>query len=232
VTVYAHKSAIEWINIYKESWQLMTGLELEEAFYSKMLIRDVNNYIAVTRTQKVKAKGAYWFPETDKDYDGVWNKDFSSMVVQKAVRFVLLNDINPEFAVRLITDPFDFMLRYKTPKGAQLYIGDQVCSKTVRYYVSTSGQPMFKIAKPKGAAGEFKRKNGLSDEMYNSILKSLPPQTWDERIHSKNKKKYEFQIKTGIESGKLVRQCNHVKDFHWDSLDYNYYISEVEKLLI
>lgn len=180
--------------------------------------------------KKYKAKGAYAFPETDKDYDGWWNKDYSALVVQKAARLALVNDLNPEMSVPLITDPFDFMLRYKTPSGAQLYVGDQPTSKTVRYYVSKAGQPMYKVSKPTGKIGDWKRKNSLTDEYFNSILKSIPEGQWDERIHTANKSKYDI-VKTNIEAGKLIKVCNNVKDFNGADINYDYYINETEKLV-
>jgi hypothetical protein len=231
VTIYVHKSSIPYINMHITGWQKDTGLELEQADYSRMFIRDVNNYLAVTTKGKIKAKGAYWHPETDKDHDGYWNKDYSAMVVQKAIRHVLMDGINPEYIVKLMTDPFDFMLRYKTPSGSQIYLGDEPCSKTVRYYVSTKGKEMVKVSKPKGVVGEWKRRNGLSDSEFNRINSIVPKGTWDERIHTKNKSQY-GEVRTNIENGKLVKLCNNCNDFNWNDVDYNYYIKEVEKLII
>jgi len=83
---------------------------------------------------KIKAKGCYWFPQTEKDYDGNWHKDFSAMIIPKAAQLAMMDGINPELVVRLSTDPFDFMLRYKTPANSLVFIGDKQCPKTVRYY--------------------------------------------------------------------------------------------------
>lgn len=231
ITCYVHKSAMEFFKLHQIWWQKETGLDLEEALYSKMYIRDVNNYIAVTTKGKIKAKGAYWYPQSESDYDGVWNKDYSGMVIQKAVHLSLIENVNPEYAVKMFHDPFDFMMRYKTPPGAQLYIGEEPCSKTVRYYVSNNGKPLFKTAKPKGPIGSWKRKNSLTDEFYDKILKEIPKGAWDERIHTKNKSTWDTTM-TRIEAGKLVKQCNRASDFSFEDLNYDYYIKEVEKLLL
>ena len=230
LTVYAHKSMRPWINILKSQWEADTGLELEEANYSRMWVRDVNSYLALTTKGKFKAKGAYWYPEDWKDYDGWWNKDYSAMVVQKAARLALVNDLNPAMSVPLITNPHDFMLRYKTPSGAQLYVGDKPTTKTVRYYVSKTGEPMFKSAKPKGKIGDWKRKNSLTDEYFNSVLKTIPEGQWDERIHTANKSKYDT-VKTRIEANQLVKVCNNVLDFNGADVNFDYYIKETEKLV-
>ncbi len=219
------------VDAWKREWENITGLRLEEVEYKKMWIRDVNNYLCVTVDGKVKRKGAYWWPEKDSDYDGVWNKDFSAMVVQKAIGEVLINDWNPEALVRLYSDPFDFMIRYKTPGGAKVYIGDQEMLKTVRYYVSTAGQPMKKIATPKGEIGTYRRKNSLTDEYYKKILAEIPAGTHDERIHTKNKSTYQL-VETEIEKGWLVKECNVANKFDWADVDYRYYIEEINKLII
>ena len=103
--------------------------------------------------------------------------------------------------------------------------------KTTRYYVSTKGGVGKKIASPKGTIGEYKRRNGLSDAEYNAIRAQVPAGVWDERIHTKNKSKYEA-VETSIESGRLIKCCNDASDFCWEDVDFDYYIAEVKKLVI
>lgn len=231
ITVYMPRDMEPFFNLWKKSWETDTGLNLEEVEYSKMFIRDVNNYMAITKEGKIKSKGAYWYPKSEQDYDGVWNKDFSNMVVQKVIEPVLVNGWKPEHVIKAMTDPFDFMIRYKTPSGATVFIGEKEMLKTVRYYVSVEGEPMKKISTPKGEVGSFKRKNSLKDEYFNKILSEIPKGTWDERIHTKNKSKYE-QVETSIESGRLVKECNVASKFNWLDVDWEYYINEIKKLEI
>lgn len=231
ITVYMPRSVDTYFKFWKKDWETATGLELEEVDYSKMWIADVNNYLCVTTDGKIKAKGKYWFPKEERDYDGCWNKDFSMMVVPKVAEQVLINGWNPEALVRLMTDPFDFMIRYKTTAGSKVYIGDKEMSKTVRYYVSTAGEPMKKISDAKGSPNDYKRANSLTDAYFNKIMKEIPPNTWDERIHTKNKSKYE-QREFSIESGRKVKCCNVASDFNWNDVDFDYYVKEINKLEI
>lgn len=90
---------------------------------------------------------------------------------------------------------------------------------------------MRKVAPPKGTPGNYKRKNGLTDSFFVEILKTLQPRTWDARIHTKNKSKYQ-EVTTGIESGWLVKECNLASDFDWRDVDFRYYEKEISKLLI
>ena len=90
---------------------------------------------------------------------------------------------------------------------------------------------MRKVAPPKGIAGTYKRKNGLTDTQYLEIARTVPTGTWDERIHTKNKSKY-AEVTTSIESGRLVKVCNRATDFDFADVDWNYYTEEIEKLII
>lgn len=235
ITVYMPRDVEPFFNLWKSEWEAQTNLKLEDVEFNRMWIRDVNNYLAIDTKGNVKRKGAYWYPITDDDYWGGsgsnWAKDFSNVAAPKGVEQCLLTGCFPEEVVKILSDKFDFMLRYKTPSGAKVFIGDKEMSKTVRYYVSTKGEKMQKISMPKGEIGTWKRKNGLKDEEYQKILATLPPGAWDERIHTKNKSKYEKVI-TSIESGRLVKCCNKASDFDWNDVDFDYYAQEIRKLLI
>lgn len=231
ITVYIKKEN-EWLfKAWCREWESMTNLELEEVPYKRMWIRDVNNYIAEKNNGELKRKGAYWFPIIEKDYEGVWNKDFSNLASIKAAEKAMTHSWPLETAIKLITDPFDFMLRYKATGDSKIYIGEVKQLRTVRYYVSVSGQPMKKVASPKGEIGQFKRKNGLKDDYFNSILKEVGKDRWDERIHTKNKSKYGI-VETSVQAGRLVKECNLATKFDWRDVDWDYYIEESKKLLV
>jgi len=234
ITALVPRDRENFFDLWCNEWESLTGLKLEHATLDRMWIRDVNNYIAIDSKGKLKRKGAYWYPLTDEDYHGSsgsnWNKDFSNLTAQKGAEAVLLHGFTPSEVVRCITDPFDFMLRYKTPGGAKLYVGDREMLKTTRYYVSTNGAPAKKISHPKGEIGTWKRRNGITDETFGKILNEIPPGTWDERIHTKNKSKY-APVTTSVEAGRLIKVCNHIKDFSWQDVDFDYYAKEIEKLI-
>lgn len=231
VTSYVPKKYEYLFNLWCREWEHETGLDLEFVKYEGMWIRDCNNYIAKTVDGKVKRKGAYWFPESDADYDGWWHKNFSMMIVQKAVNAWMVDGVNPEAYLYCHNDMFDFMKRYKAQGSAKVYAGDQEVTKTVRYFVAHNGQPMQKIASPKGEIGQYKRKNKLTDGFFNSVMKEIGPNVWDERIHTRNKSVYK-EVVTSIESGWLVKECNNVQNFNWNDVNYDYYLEEIKKLYI
>lgn len=231
ITVRLKKELIPLFKMWCQIWEQMTGLVLEEVLYSRMLIRDVNNYIAETMDGKLKRKGTYQYPLSIKDYDGWWNKDYSNLASKKAAEKVMLNSWPVQTALRLVTNPFDYMLRYKAPGGSQLFIGDEKQLKTVRYYVSKTGKPMKKVSPPKGELGQYKRKNSLKDDYFNKIFKEIGKDVWDERIHTKNKSKYEIR-ETSVQSGWLVKSCNVADQFDWNDVNWDFYIEEANKIII
>lgn len=231
ITAYVDRKVDSFFQMWCQAWEEMTSLKLEHVEYKSMWIRDVNNYMAQTSDGKMKRKGAYWYPEKDTDYDGVWNKDFSTMVVQKAVEKCLVYNYTPEKVVPLFTNKFDYMLRHKTTGSSKTILGDKLMQKTLRYYVSTHGEVLKRVDNPKGELGGFKRKNGITDEFYARTLASIPKGTWDERIHTKNKSTYTIR-ENRIEKGRLVKECNNADNFDWNDVDYDYYIQEVKKLIV
>lgn len=231
VTVYLKREYKYLFDFWCTEWEKMTDLVLEEVKYSRMWIRDVNNYIAETEDGKLKRKGAYWYPLVEKDYEGWWNKDFSNLASKMAAEKLMTHSWPVEIALRLVTNPFDFMLRYKANKGSTLFIGGVEQLKTVRYYVSKTGGPMKKVASPKGEIGQYKRASKLKDEYFVKIMKEIGPNIWDKRIHTKNENKYGI-VETSIQVGWLVKQCNVATDFNWGDVDWTYYIEEAKKIII
>ncbi len=236
ITAYMPREYGNFFEMWCKDWEQETGLKLEYAEYQSMYISDVNNYLAVTTDGKVKRKGKYWYPESEKDYAGtgsgsVWHKDFSCMAVQKCIEPVMRYGWDPKDCLKMLSDPFDFMSRYKSQGSAKVFIGDKETLKTVRYYVSTEGAPMKKISEPTGEIGQFKRAPKISEELFEKVTSEIGKDVWDARIHTKKKTKYEM-VETGIEAGWKVRQCNVASNFSWHDVDYDYYVEEIKKLIV
>jgi hypothetical protein len=129
-----------------ENWEKETKLSLEYAEYSKMVIRDVNNYIAVKTNGEVKRKGAY-------EYDKEWHQDSSASVVAKVAEQVLIHGKPLEQTVLEWPDKMDFMIRAKVPRSSKLiYVdhnGDQSDVGNIqRYYISPEGGTLLKVMPP------------------------------------------------------------------------------------
>ena len=203
-----------------------------------MWIRDVNNYVAESIDGVTKLKGAYWYParfpeDISEAQPPAWHKDFSAVVVTKAAVAHMVHGTSLDRFILNHGDPFDFMCRAKVDRASRLMIGDNEVQRTTRYYIAREGGHMRKISPPaKGArVGDFKRRNGIGDYEFETTAASLPPGTWDERIHTKNKSRYEMR-EMSIESGFKVAECNLASDFDFNNLNYDWYIEQARKLVI
>ena len=213
-----------------KSWEALTKLELEHTYYSHFFCRDVNNYIAVKFDSSVKRKGAYEYPEEWSDYNGWWHRNYSALVVPKAVEHELLGRGSLQDFIANHEDAFDFMLRAKCPRTSTLVHSEAKQQRITRYYASLRGEPLVKQSPPVEGAkeGDYKRRNGVDLHTYMKVMREIPPDTWDERIHTKNKSKYgprEIKIHTRCDI------CNDVKHFDWSKLDREWYVAEALKLV-
>lgn len=162
-TFLINKSKIDDMKVHVGRWEKLTGLEMEDAYYSKMYIRDVNNYFGVYFDGSVKSKGAYEYkPLLCKDLTHM-HKNHSSIVVPMAVEHQLLNGGSAEDFIKSRKDPFDFMLRAKLPRSMKLVLkkdGKDLPQQNIcRYYVANDGGELVKIMPPLKDGDEDRRTN-------------------------------------------------------------------------
>jgi hypothetical protein len=139
-----------------KAWQEQVKLDLEFAEYDRMLIRDVNNYIAVYTNGNTKNKGAYEYKELG------WHKNHSSLVIPMAAEAAMLHGADIREFIMAHEEKFDFMLRTKVPRNSRLVLvmddGTEVQQQNIcRYYPSKSGGKLVKIMPPLEAGGEERR---------------------------------------------------------------------------
>jgi hypothetical protein len=179
ITIKFHKRYLEDYYQYCKEWEKETKLELEYAEYSKMVIRDVNNYLAVYTNGKVKYKGAF---EIDKDY----HKDNSFRVIQLALSDYFVKGISVEDTIINHRDIYDFCgrqkftkdsygetheVRYDEDNNPYHYIEKQ--QRNVRYYISNSKTTFVKQY--------YKNSSELINKGFNvTIFNKFEEKDWDE----------------------------------------------------
>jgi len=222
-------------------WEALTRLTLEDANYSDMWIRDVNNYIARSLDGTLKQKGAYWHPEAGARYfesiseaqPPAWHKDLGNLVSIKAAVAAMVHGVNPETFIRAHTDKFDFMCRVKVGRADTLTLAGREIQRTSRYYVARQGGVMVKTSHPAegNRLGDFKRASKITDLEFQRVTQEIGPGVWDARIHTKNKSRYEMR-ETAIQAGWQLALCNDANDFSFDNLNYQWYLNEALKLIV
>ena len=143
------------VDLARAAWQSRTGLNLEEAVYKAMMVRDVNNYIGVFENGSTKRKGAY-------EYDMEWHQNAGGLVIAKVAEKVLVDGAPIRQTVEQWPDIMDFMLRTKVPRSSHLGIErDGVTSQLqniTRYYVAEGGGQLVKYMPPLAKKPEQWRK--------------------------------------------------------------------------
>ena len=191
-----------------QEWEVQTNLVLEYVAYSQMIIKDVNNYIAVTqKTNKVKYKGTFK-PNAEMRKDGEYHKAFNQGIVATAVNNYFLNNIPVLETLHNCKDIYEFC---KTGNSVGQWwaetfevdnekneINITKVQKNNRYYLCKNGVKFRKCTyKPNKITGELK----LSTTEYEA----------DKKVKIFNKF-YEIP-------------------FERYDIDYDYYVDECEKII-
>lgn len=241
-------------------WEQLTKLELEHVDYAKMCVRDVNNYLAVTKPYtdkktgklvppKVKRIGAYAY-ERASENDGTrelpWYKNQGGIVIAKAAEAALVRGDNIERFIRqhLTVDPLDFMMRTKVNRSDDLYLetpvmwGNQAITvdrkkmqNVTRYFVSNKGGQLIKEMEP-------------TDEQKKDWLKKPH---WRHKVNGATKQAAKAPSgmwlqcqpptalppirRIGIESGFNVTVCNSLAGLDMTDVNIGYYVNETRKLV-
>lgn len=156
---YQHKC--EW-------WEHLTNLQLEFVEYSKMIIRDVNNYMAIDTKGKIKYKGAF---EINKDY----HKDNSFKIIPIAISNYFVNNTPIEDTIKNHRNIYDFCGRQKFNTDSfgeihKLSHNQEIIEKqqkNVRYYISNSGNIFIKQYN-KGSSEIINK--GFEVEIFNKFI--------------------------------------------------------------
>ena len=231
ITVRVSRNQYDLIKQIMKNFELLTGLELEEAQYKNMFIRDVNSYLAVTTSGKYKGKG-------DLEIEKAWHKDHSMRVVRIAVARDLMFNIPYVQTLRdhLSTDfyedlkvenhgIYDFCKAVRSKGGARFELFSRKTimdpiplPKTVRYYMSKSGMSIRKILPPDpDKKGDVER---MKDKYPNQL--SMFDFVEDVRI--------DLERPSEVEAGNDVIIFNRCVDGPYD-LDMSYYENECEKII-
>jgi hypothetical protein len=139
----------EYVDKYMEicaRWEQITNLQLEHDKYSKIVLGDVNNYIAVTEDGKSKCKGRF-------EYNNLaLHKNKSFLIIPKALHAYFVEGIKPEKFIMDNLNIFDFCGGVKI-KGDWKFEEQSIVNgiykekelqNTIRYFISNSGSKIMK----------------------------------------------------------------------------------------
>lgn len=242
-------------------WEKLTQLELEYVDYTKMMVRDVNNYIAIDTSGYVKYKGAYVHTGAHLGKGGElgWHKNHSALIVKIAATKALVEGIPVSTTIRNHTDIFDFFLLASVGRKDKLELRKDIkwddvtviaggdvkdYQRTSRYLVVNDGgsliKTMPKITRRTGNVQmEIKNWKGKKATGLNKNFKATSLVEYqmakDQGYTTKDGGVYE----TGpdrdfeVEAGWEVEIFNEVptNDIGFYDINYKFYIEKAEKLV-
>ena len=196
-TIKIPRHKLDLIRQVNEQLTKETGLVIEEVLYSKMFLRDVNNYGAVYEDstpehEHIKLKGDF---EIDKEF----HKDPSMRIVPLAVKNYFVYGTPIEETIKKDRDIFNFCMQLKTNSSSTAFFRHLVDGKLV-------------------------------DEQLHRMTRYLIGKGKDSGILLK---KFEDGRITGVNVGYsaiLFNKAYHLDNWDNYNLDYQFYITEANKL--
>ena len=141
----------KYMEICKE-WEELTSFNLEHDEYKKIILADVNNYIAINMEDKAKCKGRFEFKNL------ALHKNKSKLVIPKAIYEYFVNGVLPEDYLKINKNILDYCIGSKTNSGWQVVadsledgiLKQENLQKINRYYISDNGVKLIKRNKNDG----------------------------------------------------------------------------------
>lgn len=132
-----------------QQWEELTKIELEQDTYSRIFIRDVNNYLAEFSSGDIYCKGVYETPEIRFNKNRDWHKDPSMGVIPIVVKEYFINGVPVMDTLRNHEDIMDFMIMKRVRKqsafkiksvGKNMKLKETALPTTNRYLIVSGGE--------------------------------------------------------------------------------------------
>lgn len=212
-------------------WKNRTRLKLEDKYYSKMVIVDVNNYLAIDTKGGVKRKGLFGYSLNPEDKEMDYHKNPSELIVPKALEKYFVDGIDVKETIMKHDDIYDFCLGVKIKRDFELseYYYDatdnrikkrKIDQTVVRYFVSKSTEKLKKeytkeymaehLAKleEKGKKGKNSKSSELSAGWNTSLFnvykeKKMPEYKIDYQYYIQEARKVIDQVEPNVKQIKM-----------------------------
>jgi hypothetical protein len=164
-----------FFEICKE-WETLTNLQLETVKYDKMIIGDVNNYIAVYDTGDVKCKGRFEFNDLP------FHKNKSFLIVPKALYAYFIDGVDPVEFLKVNRNIFDYCAGAKL-KGDWHFVERKIeegvyvenkLQRLIRYFMSDKGTKLIK------RHSDGREMQLESSKIQQTIFNKVESKPWEE----------------------------------------------------
>lgn len=203
LTIRAHKMYKEDIDKVCQEWEKLTRLTLEHAYYSKMCIVDVNNYLAIYQDKaEVKRKGRFELYQDMLD-NKTYHKNPSGNIIAIALNEYYTKGVDVEHTIKECTDIHEFLYGLKKKSNFAYVLVESDSSgiiqrntvykdRVLRYLVTNDGGNLLKIY------NDFRVSQVEKEKLVTPL----------QRIHSRNNKIKHHDI----DYDHYIEKCNEVID--------------------
>lgn len=190
----------KYLEICKQ-WEGLTKLQLEHDQYKKLIIADVNNYIAVydNAEKKPKCKGRFEWEDQEKKKVSVLHKNKSFLIVPKAIHAYFTQNIQPEDFLRKHRNILDYCGGVKvksdwtlcTITAGESGFTETPIQKITRFYISNSGVKLIKRHNTDGRKQEI-----VAGKIQQTVFNKFEEKEWHD--YDVNEEYYLQQIRKEI----------------------------------
>ena len=174
-TIIPESAKEEYLKVCAQ-WERITDFNLEHDQYKKIILADVNNYIAINNENKAKCKGRFEFNNL------ALHKNKSKLVIPKAIYQYFVNGILPEDYIITNKNILDYCIGGKTNGGWQVTSNSIVngeknvenLQKINRYYISNQGVKMLKVNKNDGRIIQLE-----AGQWLQTVYNKMEIKEWD-----------------------------------------------------
>jgi predicted transcriptional regulator with HTH domain len=160
-----------------KKWEKITNFNLEHDQYKKLILADVNNYIAINMEDKAKCKGRF------ESNNLALHKNKSKLVIPKAIFEYFVNDVLPEDYLKTNKNILDYCIGSKTNSGWQV-VADSLkdgiykqenLQKINRYFISDTGVKLIKRNKNDGREIQLE-----AGKWIQTVFNQIEEKQWSE----------------------------------------------------
>ncbi len=214
-------------------WESYTKLQLEDVVYKKMIIKDVNNYISLKEDGGVKRKGAAFIYRIGPG-ELELHKNFSMLVIPKALEAYFTKGISPEEFIKNHDDIYDFFKRTKIKRSDKLFfreydkkgniLMEEELQRVTRYIISGYIEEEKYKVKSETSNRMLTRRYYHNRGHGRTLIKEMPPLKGKTEPRNNN-----------VEAGYLCSVFNDLngvnKEYIKSLIYHQYYVDEVYKVI-
>jgi len=141
------------------------NIEFEHDQYKSIRYKTVNDYIAITTSNKIKVKGEFLY---EKEID----KSNEFLIIPIAVKEYFVNNIPVEITINNHKNIFNFCAAKKIDKKYKVYHMETQQQQLNRFYVSKKGGYLYKKKEGKNTLEHVFKESGI--QIINNIPEEFP----------------------------------------------------------